>query len=386
MHLQGTPRIVQRKRGILRAKPHLDSLKEHKFSYLNHFLQRNGQSVDRYVEAVMPEVKRVRKCYGGSNERLPSDEQLVQMLVVDGCFIIEFLLKFDENLGTHDDPLINSNVLFINALQNDLLLIDNQIPFFILQILYSVKSSTYKDSSNEVLESDMKLKHLTLQFLYCKYGMSEPRDINIPNINIDIDNDRCHLLDIAHSILSSNKNVDYVDNLTSSYFVNSATKLEEANVMLKAVKKFGSIFDIEFDRGKLTIPCFSIDEHFEIEIKNFIALELCQHKPIRNHLIASSDDVNLLIKRGIITNHMIDAKFVDNMFMKLTKNIVTSEKYTYSENSENLNEYCKNKRHKHWRTSKEKYFQSPWSLMSLIAASTLIGLIFIQTLFTIISK
>ncbi|XP_047341114.1 UPF0481 protein At3g47200-like [Impatiens glandulifera] len=421
-----------------RGKPHLDSMEEHKFSYLKQFLQRTKEeSVVRYVEAVIPEVKRVRKCYGGSKESLLSDEQLVQMLVVDGCFIIELLLKFgdkpwyvyrrnitfgrsegrieqylrwkqlddafqrlfgretffDRDFFDRDGPLINSNILLSNALQNDLLLIDNQIPFFILQILYRVKSSP-KDSSDDVESLDLKLKHLTLKFLYCKYGMPEPRDITKINIDGLFDNDQCHLLDIAHKTLFSNNNaVDCVDNPTSSCFVNSATKLEEANVRL--VKKFGSIFDIEFNRGKLMIPCFSIDEHFEIEVKNFIALELCQQKSEKrycdyvfflDHLIASSDDVNLLIKRGIITNHMIDAKFVDNIFMKLTKNIVMSDNYTYSEISKNLNEYCKNKRHKHWGTLKKKYFQSPWSLMSLIAASILIGLTFTQTVFSIIYK
>ncbi|XP_047336786.1 UPF0481 protein At3g47200-like [Impatiens glandulifera] len=422
-----------------RGKPRLASMEVHKIRYLQQLLQLSGnQSVDKLVEAITPEVEKVRKYYAEPINSISNDE-LAQMLVLDGCFIIELFRRFETradffptsvdkdeyydfslNLfgykhitnSLRDDPVINSDVL-LNELQNDLLLIENQIPFFILEILCSEISST-------ILSLDTELEELTIKFLCRKYEMY--RWWNKFFID-ELFEHRLHLLEIAHKTSScfykkglkediSPKHNTFIScfykkgleediSPSSNYgnfcFVNSATKLEEANVRLKAgTDQYGSTFNITFSNGKLTIPKITIDDHFEIEIRNFIAFELCQQHDSNNryycdyvvfmdHLIASTEDVELLICRHIITNQMVDFKSIENMFKKLKRYIVLSNPYAYFKISNDLTKYCECPWNKLFGSFKHKYTKNPWAFISVVVASILLGLTIIQTVFSILS-
>ncbi|XP_047340982.1 UPF0481 protein At3g47200-like [Impatiens glandulifera] len=374
-----------------RGKPRLASMEDQKIRNLKELLNITGdQSVDRFVRAIMPHEEKVRKCYSEPIDYLSSNE-LVQMLVLDGCFIIQLFRRYwrwsesSKVSIVDDDPVINSSFLLIE-LQKDMLLIENQIPFFIIEILFN---TIYPRVSigNE-------LKRLTLVFYYKRlkrYAWTTEDHTQLFGENV------CHLLQIAHMVVCSDFTPATSQSQTQlNSFVYSATKLEEANVRLKTTSKLTrSIFDITFRKGELEIPGFNIDDDSEVEIRNFIAFELCQRPSNKrffshyvifmDHLIASSDDVDLLTRRGIFNNQMIEAKSVDNMLSKLTRNIISSNYYTYNNISKDLNEYCERPWNKWSANLKQKYFNTPWAIISFIAALVLLGLTITQTLFSIIS-
>ncbi|XP_047335940.1 UPF0481 protein At3g47200-like [Impatiens glandulifera] len=277
------------------GKPGLNSMEEHKIRYLRTILQRTGnQSVDCFVQAVLPHEEKVRKCYAESIDYLSSDE-LVQILVLDGCFIIELFTRY-QMIGSgmiDDDPVINSIVLLV-ALWKDMLLIENQIPFFILEILFN---TIHPDLSNV-----NELKRQTLFFFYSRltHYSWPPGDIvqflskNIFIIDESFIKERMtqdteqlisqnvyHLLDIIHKAICfrfkespSTPSLPQIER----EFVKSATKIKEANVRLNASSSSQktSIFDITFKDGELKIPNLGIDDASETEILNLIAFELCQ--------------------------------------------------------------------------------------------------------------
>jgi len=62
------------------------------------------------------------------------EKKLLGMLVLDGCFIIELLLA---KCRGDEDPLIG-NMLDRTLAEHDLLLLENQLPFFTLESLFSL--------------------------------------------------------------------------------------------------------------------------------------------------------------------------------------------------------------------------------------------------------
>ncbi|XP_047340867.1 UPF0481 protein At3g47200-like [Impatiens glandulifera] len=371
-----------------RGKPRLDSMEEHKIRYLQELLKRTDeQSVDRYVKAVMPEIEKVRKYYVEHIDGVSSDE-LIQMMVLDGCFIIEFFRRFEmrQNKVKDDDPVVYSDILLL-ALRKDLLLLENQIPFFILEILFNTINMAH---------FRMKLKPMILVFFVKRFGnegwTSKDHD-KLFSKNVS------HLMDFTHKIacfgFSESSPASSSSNTQNCFFVNSATKLEEANVTLKASLKTKSMFNITFSEGELQIPSFVVDDSSEVEIRNFLAFELCQQAALQrpfcdfavfmDHLVMSSDDVVLLMRRGIINNNMIDVESVDTMFKRLTNSILVPDPYIYKDISIGLKKYCGRPWNRWSASLKQKYFNSPWAFISFLAASMLLGLTVTQTVFSIIS-
>uniref|UniRef100_A0A2C9W7V1 Uncharacterized protein n=1 Tax=Manihot esculenta TaxID=3983 RepID=A0A2C9W7V1_MANES len=85
------------------GKVHLPAMEDHKMRYLQGFLQQEPLSFDH--------------------------DEFVEMMLIDGCFIIEFICKMVE--FDVQEPIVGSGHMYIR-LMLDLLLLENQLPFFIL--------------------------------------------------------------------------------------------------------------------------------------------------------------------------------------------------------------------------------------------------------------
>ncbi|RXH81567.1 hypothetical protein DVH24_034988 [Malus domestica] len=78
-----------------RGEPRLKMIEEHKWKYLGSLLARTepkGLTLKDYLKALEPLEQKARECYS-ENINLSTDEFL-EMLVLDGCFIIELFRKF----------------------------------------------------------------------------------------------------------------------------------------------------------------------------------------------------------------------------------------------------------------------------------------------------
>ena len=61
----------------------------------------------------------------------------MEMMVFDGCFIVELLLRLDGGHQALQDPVFRSDHIFSRLLR-DLLLVENQLPFFLLMKLFEM--------------------------------------------------------------------------------------------------------------------------------------------------------------------------------------------------------------------------------------------------------
>ncbi|CAA3008932.1 Hypothetical predicted protein [Olea europaea subsp. europaea] len=79
-------------------------MEQHKLRYLGSLLERGSKpNALICVITIMQFEDRARKCY--AEDIHLDDDEFVQMLVLDGCFIIEFFLKFQSD-EFRDDAIL----------------------------------------------------------------------------------------------------------------------------------------------------------------------------------------------------------------------------------------------------------------------------------------
>lgn len=134
------------------GNPQMEMIQEHKWRYLGALVDRTqkfkGLGLQDYLEAIHPLEAEARECYSTAID-YESDE-FVEMLVVDGCFVIELFRKFGELVPFEpDDPLLSMSWIY-SFFVRDLIRLENQIPFFVLQALFDLTqvSSSQQDQTH----------------------------------------------------------------------------------------------------------------------------------------------------------------------------------------------------------------------------------------------
>ncbi|PRQ36317.1 hypothetical protein RchiOBHm_Chr4g0390101 [Rosa chinensis] len=75
--------------------------------------------------------QRARAFYAEPLDDHISSEEFINMMIVDGCFLIQLFLKCnDPKLRAFDDPVFNMDCMF-HFLCHDILLLENQLPWFV---------------------------------------------------------------------------------------------------------------------------------------------------------------------------------------------------------------------------------------------------------------
>ncbi|KAF5933849.1 hypothetical protein HYC85_030020 [Camellia sinensis] len=103
-----------------------------------------GQSppmVDDLWSSMLPLANDTKKCYDKPIEGL-TKSQFVEMMLLDACFILELLRGSAngwERCGYASDPLVVFNLRgFIPFIQQDLLMLENQLPFSVLHKFFTI--------------------------------------------------------------------------------------------------------------------------------------------------------------------------------------------------------------------------------------------------------
>ncbi|KAK3431606.1 hypothetical protein EUGRSUZ_E03414 [Eucalyptus grandis] len=123
---------------------------------------------------------------------------LVKMMVLDGCFIIEFLHQIARYVPSDKILLINSNSFVLLSLGRDLLRLENQIPYFVLEDFsiptYQQDNPVDESSSYHLIKSASEFRRLGIRFKRSEASTfleiifdSRCKTIGIPKIKIDHD-------------------------------------------------------------------------------------------------------------------------------------------------------------------------------------------------------
>lgn len=366
-----------------RNKSHLKMMEEHKLRFLKLLLQRKKDKVSKYVAAMKLLEEEARKCYA-EPLHLSSDE-FIEMMVLDGCFIIELLHKFkmlkDSLDKIKNDPLFRMEWT-LDFLQLDLILFENQIPFFILTKLYEMIERPGQQD---------KFINLALEFFNDLLpGRGRKREMGVPQDNIK------HLLDLVHRNWSSQKLKPVMDvtwNMDNLELIRCSTELAEAGIKFQKIDD-EVIFDIQFNSGLLRIPVFTIEDRTESFLRNLIAYEqycgdtnfniVTDYVTFFSCLIKSAKDVTKLSRHGILRNFVGDNEVVCRMFSEMNNFIAgPSRNFHYGGIFRRVNKHCERRRNKWMARLRRKHMHSPWGIISIAAASTLLLLTFLQAIFQI---
>ncbi|XP_061356594.1 UPF0481 protein At3g47200-like [Gastrolobium bilobum] len=347
-----------------------------KLQYLLAFLTRTQLCVGDFVLKLKEWENGIRNCYAETINYESND--FLKMILIDACFIVELFLRHsgDED-WTEKDP-IWSRERFRSDIEEDLILLENQLPFFVLENIYELAGMTSR--------SFLKIT--------CDYFTE------FHHKNMDPERRRPkHFTDLLRNSMipqSSSLGTAALEGRGYVRHLYSASQLLEAGLVFK-VSQSKYELDLKYHEGVLAMPPFIVHDGTERYIRNLIAFEDCrlsshscyisQYFKILDFLINTEKDVNILVDKKIIVNFMGDAKSVAAMVKNLGKNAFMPRfNQEYLSLCSSLNEFYENPRNKYKAIFVHEYFSTPWKIASTIAAIVLLLLTLIQTICSVISS
>lgn len=362
------------------GKVHLKMIEEHKWRFLGGVLartQQHGIGINDFFKAIAPIEEKIRDCYSETIEC--SRQEFIEMMVLDGCFIIELFCIIGGIVQRDiDDPIFNMTLMFF-VIMRDLLKLENQIPFFVLETLFetSILSSRKQNVSS--------LTELALKF----FDHAAERPPEVLRRYKDIRGE--HLLDLFRSTIIPASSQEVPRKISPFLqLIHSAKKLHQAGIKFKP-RETDSFLDIEFSNGVLEIPLLTIDDFITSVILNCVAFEQC-YNHCSNHITSYVTFMGCLINAPSDAGFLCDCKIVENsfganeevasFFNNIGKDVTFDIQWSYlSKVFEDVNEYYSNKWQVRWAEFKHTYFDTTWSFISALAAVVLLILTMIQAFF-----
>eukprot|EP00268_Persea_americana_P001514 TRINITY_DN10466_c0_g1_i1.p1 TRINITY_DN10466_c0_g1~~TRINITY_DN10466_c0_g1_i1.p1 ORF type:complete len:510 (-),score=69.43 TRINITY_DN10466_c0_g1_i1:428-1840(-) len=362
-----------------KRKDVLQAMEEHKWRYLHAILGRNGEDcLLRCLRKVKELEEQARECYSEEIDGLDS-KSFVEMLVLDACFIIELFCRFsEETCSDIGDPILD---LLFPTITTDLIMLENQIPFFILQEL-----SNLMDIPDSLLPDMARYFFSSTSSLRCMFTESS---IEYPNLQCH------HLLHFLHlNCLLSLENEDPPSEYPGP--IPCASELQAAGIKFK--KGVASSFlQIKYREGKIEIPPSKISQMAEPMLLNLVAFEQCcpRIKPhitsyifFMDDLVNSARDVKILSQKGIIIEMLGTSEDIATLFNKLGRDVWMPDiRRNYLNSvSGRIKESTKSVWPKFRATLMRDYFNNPWAFISFLAAVVLLVFTFFQTFFSAFPK
>ncbi|KAJ7964939.1 hypothetical protein O6P43_014668 [Quillaja saponaria] len=137
------------------GKDRLQLMERLKLRYLKSFLERaHHKSLEYWVAYIKDLNPSIRSYYANIIEL--SDDKLVKVTLVDACFILELFLRNNSSGWTAEDGTMLKPWLS-TTMKVDLMLLENQLPFFVLQQIFNEAFPNRQDNNGGVLPSLLQL-------------------------------------------------------------------------------------------------------------------------------------------------------------------------------------------------------------------------------------
>ncbi|KAI3844731.1 hypothetical protein MKX03_025871 [Papaver bracteatum] len=296
------------------GEPQLDGMQVEKMRALRHFVKRGPLPVEAYLEALMEVATPCWESYGQLDEQWEDENRFVLLMLIDGVFLLEFLSVTRGNQNNSDyattDPTFGpeGHNLIYEAIMQDLLMVENQIPYLVLSTLLSISEGLPEQSIHSILSWMMFAPNIGpgIHFLdmYLKGLLAEGQRAEVEEEE-DSEEDQQQLYRIENI---------------------AASKLYKRGVRFVRVKSYKKI---TFDKNTatLTLPTIHITKQNISKMLNMIAFErrdgtskdLNSYINLVDLLIQSPKDVNLLRSQGIIINSSSSDETVMDLIKEITK-------------------------------------------------------------------
>ncbi|XP_018721916.2 UPF0481 protein At3g47200 [Eucalyptus grandis] len=360
---------------------HLNSslmpMENHKLLYLQNFLLYNqNYRLKEYIQRVKSWENDARNSY---DKKINLDSnKFAEMILLDGIFVIQlFLMKQNNGFRLPNDQIFGKPWM-LTDIRSDMALLENQMPFFIVQKLFYMAFGPHH--SPTLLQLVWSFFELTTEMGHLPWWV--------------VESEVKHFLDVIRLSFLPSVRMTPNESQVKTEFTQSATELVKAGVKLRRGKS-NCLFDIEFKNGVLNIPELKLFDITESYFRNIIAFEQCYHYNDRylidylafmDSLVDTQYDAKLLIEERIINNWLSNKKAVADLINSLCEKVTLSKPGYYFNNlSIDLNNHCKKSCNKWKATFKHEYCSNPWAVISVIAAVVLLLLTAAQTVCSVIS-
>ncbi|KAG5033358.1 hypothetical protein JHK82_016922 [Glycine max] len=355
--------------------PRLQDMENHKLFYSMAFLQRTQTTLDRFIGKIEEMEPEFRRCYSHTLEF--SKEQLVKIIFVDCAFILELFCRDHDQVLKEDDMCLSIHRLR-DSIAYDLLLLENQVPFFVLERLFNLSFSSRGVDFPSFLE---------LTFHFCE-------EFNRSNLNFNNINRIRHFTDLIRTFHLQ----DPLPPRTPGKIIEhlpSATELSEAGLRFKVLESESCLLKLDFSERVLEIPQLVVEDGIETLFRNMVALEQC-HYPFQTYitdyvgfldfLVNTNRDVDILVQERVFINWLGDTDSVATMINGLMKDISTPNNICsqYLDVCEKLNAFHQNPWRKLMSALRRDYCRGPWQTAASTAAIILLILSFVQTVCSIL--
>ncbi|KAL2932680.1 hypothetical protein RDABS01_015799 [Bienertia sinuspersici] len=374
-------------------------MQEHKLRYLQSFVGRNKKNcLLDYLTYIRQWEKEIRDYYVENIEL--SSKEFNEMVLLDGCFLIEFFLVWFLDKADETDCIFKKPSIEV-AILRDILLLENQLPYFVLDGLYKIAFGddeefvSYQiqnpESATDTDDDDDGTRLLpSFLGLCCQVLIGEMEVLEKFK-----DHQVLHLVDLLRT--SYLPSILRNPNEGGSYDLElppGVERLHDSGIKFE-VAKDKTLLDIEFCNGVLRIPRLEMEDYTESMLRNLSAFEQCHYHfdsyivdyvVFMDTIITTVKDVNILMNEGIIMNSLGNTEDLANIFNTICKGTAYRARgFYYYRLCKQLNEYYKRPWHR-WRAIlKHDYFSNPWTIISVIVAVFLLILTVIQTICTVIS-
>ncbi|OAY70496.1 UPF0481 protein, partial [Ananas comosus] len=356
---------------------------------------------------------------------------------LDGCFVLEFIIKWSQE----DDDSVCTAGWSLPLVRGDLLLLENQIPLFVLEKLFELVTFTMDDQIPSLMEllvnylasrnverpeeemlasrvsaaaasvhGEAKDFHHLLHLYYRCYitkPQTDPRGSTICGTILKwLKPTKIFASLLSYLRLKISRSQAPADKKRSPNTIPSATELEEAGVTFKRKGEKrkrnesdqhhpGSFLDVAFHDGVLEIPFLSVENSTLSRFTNLVAFEQCggckpeeaymtSYATFMDCIIDTPADVAILHQSGILENKLASDEELAVFFNQLSDCAAMDfEKHYLAGLFRDVRKYCDSDWPK-WRAKLVRdYFGNPWAILSLIAALFVLVFTFLQTFYTI---
>ncbi|RDX99507.1 UPF0481 protein, partial [Mucuna pruriens] len=381
------------------------------------YMETTGQSPQTLYDRVAGDIQKLKALFGedifSSNDRFSKyemqgfrnvEEMICWMLFVDGCALLHIL----ENAKLHVAHIMNVKVDQLVLVMQDVLLLENQLPFMLLKLLW-------RDTID-----DRELIQTMKGFLKCHHWATR----NEHKINIKDYPPPAHLLDLQRTIILRrsgpplqdpkpnanhmglkqnfilikmimNKKYIFVPIYVTSLVYRNIKELRAAGIALKSSKTrrpTDMCFSYGWFSSELTLPEIVVDDTTATTLLNLIAYEMCpdfendygicSFVSFLDSLIDHADDVKALRSKEILLNSLGSDEEVANLFNTISTDLVP-DMGKYAHLRAQIEKHYKNKLRTWLALGCNTYFSNPWAIIAFLAAVFGLALTFIQTCYAI---
>ncbi|KAA8517221.1 hypothetical protein F0562_017527 [Nyssa sinensis] len=333
-------------------------------------------------------IKEFRNWYEKDSTKEMNEMEFIKMMLLDGCFIIMFIhciiFSTMEKLGMTKDT--------VKSVQQDILILENQLPFQVLEKLYDEKGF------NKIYVRFI----LALYIGYCTKGVGPSFQPLDSFLVFEFYPNPLHLLDLQRKqwIGKSRSNLNKKRNC---WF--KSRKKEENISLVRSVKEltagpteislrpsiFGRLSDIHFScflYGRLTLPPLIFNDLTKTFFISAIAQEACTENEFEfssyvkflDLLIDNVDDVKVMQSAGILKNIQGNEDQLANFINKIGA-AVEPQPDDYKDVKREMTNYIASKWRAWFNEVLHDYLRSPWTIIALLAGIFLLFLTAVQSYF-----